>query len=73
MADVTPVVTPVVSKPWWMSKTVWVNLITTAVGVLGYVAGSSFISGNPALVAALVSATGVLNVILRLMTGQAIA
>ena len=59
----------VVSKPWYLSKTVWVNLITTIVGILGYVGGSSMIAANPALVAAIVSATGVLNVILRLVSG----
>jgi hypothetical protein len=60
--------TPVVSKPWFLSKTVWVNLISTTLGVMAYLSGGSFISGNPGLVAALVAAQGVLNVILRLVT-----
>lgn len=68
MADVvTPVV---VAKPWYLSRTVWVNLLTTVVGVVGYLAGSDFIAQNPALVAALTSGLGVLNVILRLVTGS---
>jgi hypothetical protein len=73
MADVpvTPVVEP--SKPWYQSKTVWLNLLTTAVGVVGYLAGSDLIAANPALVAAFVSAQGVMNVILRLVTGKAVA
>lgn len=60
--------TTVVSKPWFLSKTVWVNLLTTTLGVMAYLSGSSFISGNPGLVAALVAGSGVLNVILRLVT-----
>ncbi len=72
MADVP--VTPVVpAKPWYASKTVWLNLLTTAVGVVGYLAGSDVIAQNPALVAAFVSAQGVMNVILRLITGKPVA
>ena len=66
------VVTPV-AKPWYMSKTMWLNLLTAVVGVVGYMAGSDLIAQNPALVAAFVSAQGVLNVILRLVTGKSIA
>ena len=70
MADEAAVV---VAKPWYASKTVWVNLLTTVVGLVGFLAGSDWIAQNPALVAALGSALGVLNVILRLVTGKAIA
>jgi len=50
------------------SKTVIVNSLTVAVGVLGYLAGHDVIAQNPEIVAALISAVGVLNVALRFVT-----
>lgn len=50
------------------SKTVIVNVLTVAVGVLGYLAGHDVIAQNPEVVAALVSAVGVVNVLLRIVT-----
>jgi nitrate reductase gamma subunit len=50
------------------SKTVIVNTLTVAVGVLGYLAGHDVIAAHPEWAAALVSAIGVVNVILRLVT-----
>jgi hypothetical protein len=50
------------------SKTVIVNTLTVAVGVLGYLAGHDVIAQNPEVVAALVSAVGVVNVLLRIVT-----
>lgn len=50
------------------SKTVIVNVLTVAVGVLGYLAGHDVIAQNPEFVAALVSAVGVVNVLLRIVT-----
>jgi hypothetical protein len=50
------------------SKTVIVNTLTVAVGVLGYLAGHDVIAQNPEVVAALLSAVGVVNVLLRIVT-----
>jgi hypothetical protein len=50
------------------SKTVIVNTLTVVVGVLGYLSGHEIIAQNPELVAALVSAIGVVNVLLRIVT-----
>jgi len=50
------------------SKTIIVNTLTVIVGTLGCVAGHDVIAQNPELVAGLVSAIGVLNVVLRLVT-----
>ena len=50
------------------SKTIIVNVLTVAVGVLGYLAGNEVISQNPEAVAALISAVGVVNVALRFVT-----
>lgn len=50
------------------SKTVLVNSLTVVAGTLGYWAGHDVIAENPQTVAALVAVTGVVNVILRLVT-----
>lgn len=50
------------------SKTVIVNTLTVAVGVLGYLAGNDIIAQNPEWVAGLVSAVGAVNVLLRIVT-----
>lgn len=50
------------------SKTVIVNTLTVAVGVLGYLAGHDVIAQNPEIVAALISVVGVVNVLLRIVT-----
>lgn len=55
------------------SKTVIVNTLTVVVGALGYVAGHEVIAQHPELVAGLVSAVGVLNVVLRLVTSVPIS
>lgn len=55
------------------SKTIIVNVLTVMVGTLGYVAGHEVIVEYPQAVSALVAATGVLNVVLRLVTSVPIS
>lgn len=50
------------------SKTVIVNTLTVATGVLGFLAGHEVIAAHPEVVAALISAVGVVNVLLRIVT-----
>lgn len=50
------------------SKTVIVNVLMVAAGVIGYLAGHDVIAANPELAAALVTISGVINVALRLVT-----
>lgn len=50
------------------SKTVIVNSLMVAAGVVGYLAGNDVIAAHPDWVAALVSIGGVVNVVLRLVT-----
>jgi hypothetical protein len=50
------------------SKTVIINSLTVAVGVLGYLAGNDVIAAHPDWVAALVSIVGIVNVALRFVT-----
>jgi len=59
-------------KSLFASKTVWVNALVLATGIVGLVAGSDLIAENPALVAGFVAAQSALNVILRLFTSQPI-
>jgi len=53
------------------NKTTIVNALTVAVGVLGYLAGNEIIAQNPAWTAALLSAVGALNVVVRLFGAPA--
>jgi hypothetical protein len=55
------------------SKTVWVNVMTLVVGTIGFVAGHDVIADYPSVVAALVAAQGVVNVVLRFLTWEPIS
>lgn len=59
-------------KSIWISKTFWVNMLTISVGIVGYVAGHDVIAEYPAIMAAMVAVQGVVNVVLRFVTWQAI-
>ena len=59
----------VTTKPWWKSKTIWVQLLPMAVAVLALLADSELIT-NPQAVAGLLLAIGVINIVLRSITGQ---
>jgi uncharacterized membrane protein HdeD (DUF308 family) len=60
-------VTQVVTKVF-KSKTLILNWLTFAVGLLGYVAGQEVIVDHPQVVAVLVSVIAALNVVLRAVT-----
>ncbi len=57
-------------KKWYLSKMVWVNLLTLGVGVIGYLAGHDVIQEYPAILAGLVAVQGAVNVALRFFTWQ---
>jgi len=59
-------------KSWAKSKSVWINMLTLAAGVIGYVAGHEVIAEYPTIVAALVAVLGGVNVALRFVTWQPI-
>lgn len=61
------------AKPIWQSKTIWVNGLTLAAGVLSLVAGSDLIAAFPRAAAAVVTTLGVVNVALRFVTTTPIA
>lgn len=54
------------------SRTVWLNLLILAAGVVGFVAGHEVIAEYPQVVAILAAVQGGLNIILRLVTTQPI-
>jgi hypothetical protein len=50
------------------SKTIIVNTLAVVAGTMTYLSGNEVIAQNPEIVAGLVTALGVVNVILRLVT-----
>lgn len=54
------------------SKMIWVNALTLAVGVIGYLAGQTMIQDHAQLVSILVAVQGGLNIVLRFLTNKAI-
>jgi hypothetical protein len=58
------------AKPKVESKTLWVNGLTAAAGVLAMLGGSDLIAAHPRLAASLVTALGVVNFLLRLVTNK---
>lgn len=55
-------------KPFWQSKTVWLNALTLLVAVIGFVAAHPLIVAHPQWVAGLVAVQAVVNVILRFVS-----
>jgi hypothetical protein len=56
------------SKPWYQSKTVWVNVISAIIAIVMALAGQDFIKNNPQLVSLAVLVLAVLNAVLRWVT-----
>lgn len=56
------------TKKSWQSKTVWLNGIMLSAGVFGYLTTNEIIREYPVVVAALVVAQSVCNLILRFAT-----
>ncbi len=63
----------VAPKRWWASKTIWVSILTFIIGLLGFLAGQDFVTNHPQLPAFIAMALGILNVLLRFVTGRPIA
>jgi len=56
------------TKPWYLSKTVLVNLLTAAVAVTTALAGQQIVTDHPSVAASLTAAIAGLNVVLRFIT-----
>lgn len=60
-------------KNIFKSKTFYVNLITAVVSIVGFFQGQEWVAQNPEAVAILGTVVGVANVILRLLTKEAVS
>ena len=61
------------TKSIFASRTFYVNAATLCVGILGYLVGQEMIQDNAAVLAGLVAAQGLVNIVLRLVTTKPIA
>lgn len=59
-----------VPKPWYLSKTVWANVLAAVVAMLGALAGQDWIAAHPEWVAGIALATSIINVALRFVTSE---
>jgi hypothetical protein len=60
------------SKPFYKSKTIWVNALTLLAGTVGFWAGHELIANNTALIAGLVAFQGLVNTVLRFVSWKKI-
>jgi hypothetical protein len=61
------------SKTWWQSRTVWVNVVATLFAVLGTFKLLPTGLDQDTIVTAVMGMVAIANVVLRLLTNQAIA
>lgn len=59
-------------KPWWKSRTIWAQLLPIAVAILALLADDQLLTNHPQAVAGLFLAVGIINIVLRSITGQPI-
>ena len=59
-------------KPWWQSKSFWINTLTLLVGGLTVTLNHEWVQNNPDVIAMFSLALALLNVILRWLTDQPI-
>lgn len=55
-------------KPWYLSKTLWINIFTVFLGLFTYVSGLSWVTENPGLSSLILSMVGGTNILLRFVT-----
>ncbi len=60
------------AKPWWKSRTIWAQLLPIMVAILALLADDQLLTNHPQAVAGLLLAIGVINIVLRSLTGQPI-
>lgn len=60
------------AKPWWQSRTHWLNLVTLMVTLFTAVLNPDFVKQNPQLAAAIGSAIAFANIVLRNLTSAPI-
>ena len=60
-------------KPWFASRTIWVQVLTFVAAFLAWLVGQPLVAQYPDVASALVGGTALLNVALRLITETPIA
>jgi hypothetical protein len=60
------------TKSLFASKTFWVNFLTTAIAMLALLGGQEWIADYPKATAAIGAALGLLNIVLRIITVDAV-
>lgn len=55
------------------SKTIWINIVGLAAGIVAYAAGSEYMADYTTLLPILVAVQGGLNIVLRFLTSKPIA
>jgi len=63
---------PVVSKPWYQSRTLWLAVLTFVAGLVGFLQADEFVAEYPQVVAGLGIALAVVQVALRFLTSRPI-
>lgn len=61
---------PVDTKPWWSSKTLWLNAISFAIVVITAAVDTDLVKQNPELVLSFMALVNVLNAVLRFFTNK---
>jgi uncharacterized membrane protein YuzA (DUF378 family) len=61
------------SKIWWQSRTIWVNLVATLFAVLGTFKLLPVGLDQDSIVTAIMGMVAIANLVLRLLTHEAIA
>lgn len=59
-------------KPWYFSKTMWVNIVSFAAAILVMAQAQPWIVANPSAAAGVASALALVNIALRLISGAPI-
>jgi uncharacterized membrane protein HdeD (DUF308 family) len=59
-------------KPWWVSKTFWVGVLTALIGLLSFLNEMPFMAAVPWLSSAILFLAGILMIILRFLTNKAV-
>jgi hypothetical protein len=60
-------------KPWYKSRTINLNALTTIVVVLTALQGQSFVSEHPRISLGITAAVSIANIILRTITTQPVS
>lgn len=58
----------VASKPWYSSRTIWLNAVTTSIALVSAIQSQPWVQEYPKVASACVAAVGALTIVLRFVT-----